>query len=139
MKCIKCGTDNNLKDRTGNQGRCTKCNHPFAFEPTTMGTVKITDPMFTKVINDISANNTLFFTPKQLLYFLDSRLRKKSFQSLGFGFSYLFFNMFVTGFFGGFLSGIVEPPQFVFNCQCNYQWLTVLFYHVRRGFRRWGF
>ena len=106
MKCIKCGTDNNLKDRTANQGRCTKCNHPFAFEPTSMGTVKITDPMFAKLINDISANNTLFFTPKQLLYFLDSRLRNKSFNALGFGFSYFFLNIWVTGFVGGFLIGI---------------------------------
>ena len=106
MKCIKCGTDNNLKDRTANQGRCTKCNHPFAFEPTSMGTVKITDPMFAKLINDISANNTLFFTPKQLLYFLDSRLRNKSFNALGFGFSYFFLNIWVTGFVCGFLSGI---------------------------------
>ena len=57
MKCINCGTDNTLKDRTANQGRCTKCNHPFAFEPTSMGTIQITDPMFAKLINDISANN----------------------------------------------------------------------------------
>jgi len=106
MKCIKCGTDNNLKDRTANQGRCTKCNHPFAFEPTSMGKVKITDPMFAKIINDISAKNTLFFTPKQLLYFLDSRLRKKSFQLLEFAGYYIGMNVWITGFFGGFLSGI---------------------------------
>ncbi|WP_254434383.1 hypothetical protein [Dolichospermum sp. UHCC 0352] len=105
MKCINCGTDNKLKDRTANQGRCLKCNHPFVFEPTTMGTVKITDPMFTKVINDISANNTLFFTPKQLLYFLDSRLRKKSFQSLGFVGSYLFLNIWCTVFFSNMIFG----------------------------------
>lgn len=36
MKCINCGTDNKLKDRTANQGRCLKCNHLFAFEPTSM-------------------------------------------------------------------------------------------------------
>ena len=113
MKCIKCGTDNNLKDRTANQGRCTKCNHPFAFEPTAMGTVKITDPMFAKVINDISANNTLFFTPKQLLYFLDSRFRKKSFQPLGFGCLYLFFNIWCTGFFGGMLSSTFGSNSFL--------------------------
>ncbi len=110
MKCIKCGTDNNLKDRTANQGRCTKCNHPFAFEPTAMGTVKITDPMFAKIINDISANNTLFFTPKQLLYFLDSRFRNKSFGLTGF---YIFFNIWVTGFFGGFLSEIIGSNSFL--------------------------
>ncbi|MFN6465956.1 MAG: hypothetical protein RMZ41_029620 [Nostoc sp. DedVER02] len=80
MKCINCGTDNKLKDRTANQGRCVKCNHLFAFEPTSMNNVKITDPFFAKAIADISANNTLFFTPKQLLYFLDNRLRAKSFS-----------------------------------------------------------
>ncbi|MEH2246975.1 hypothetical protein [Nostoc sp.] len=80
MKCINCGTDNKLKDRTANQGRCIKCNHPFAFEPTSMSNVKITDPFFAKAIADISANNTLFFTPKQLLYLLDNRLRNKSFS-----------------------------------------------------------
>ncbi|MDZ8086271.1 MAG: hypothetical protein RMY16_12025 [Nostoc sp. DedQUE12b] len=78
MKCINCGTDNKLKDRTANQGRCLKCNHLFAFEPTSMSNVKITDPFFAKAIADISANNTLFFTPKQLLYFLENRLRKTS-------------------------------------------------------------
>ncbi|MEH1882905.1 hypothetical protein [Nostoc sp.] len=86
MKCINCGTDNKLKDRTANQGRCLKCNHPFAFEPTNMSNIKITDPFFAKAIADISANNTLFFTPKQLLYFLDNRLRSKSFPK----FSWLF-------------------------------------------------
>jgi len=80
MKCIQCGTDNKLKDRTANQGRCSKCNHAFVFEPTTMGAVKITDPFFAKAITDISVNNTLFFTPKQLLYLLDERLRRKNFS-----------------------------------------------------------
>lgn len=78
MKCIQCGTDNNLRDRTGNQGRCTNCNHPFAFEPTSMGKLKMTDPFFAKAIADISANNTLFFTSKQFGYFLDKRLKSKS-------------------------------------------------------------
>jgi hypothetical protein len=78
MKCINCQTDNNLKDRTANSGRCKQCNHRFAFEPTTMTGVKITDPMFAKAIADISVNNTLFFTPKQLFYLLDKRSRPKS-------------------------------------------------------------
>ncbi|MBR8840487.1 MAG: hypothetical protein DSM106950_42510 [Stigonema ocellatum SAG 48.90 = DSM 106950] len=103
MKCINCGTDNKLKDRTDNQGRCKNCGHPFVFEPTSMGNIKITDPMFAKAIADLSANNTLFFTPRQLLYFLDSRLRSKSFPS-SWLFFYLFFNVWVTGFFGGFSS-----------------------------------
>jgi len=82
MKCIKCGTDNKLKDRTANQGRCAKCNHPFAFEPTSMSKVKITDPLFARVLSDISVNNTLFFTPKQLFYFLNMRIGSKSFSSV---------------------------------------------------------
>ncbi|MEA5578932.1 hypothetical protein [Anabaena sp. UHCC 0451] len=104
MKCINCGTDNTLKDRTANQGRCKQCNHPFAFEPTTMGKFqKITDSMFAKIISDLSANNTLFFTPKQLLYFLDNRLKKKVSSSISvFIGLYIFFNIWVTGFFGGF-------------------------------------
>ena len=77
MKCFRCSTDNTLKDRTDHQGRCKNCQHPFAFEPTAMGKVKVTDPMFAKAIADLSANNTLFFTPKQFLYFLDKRLKKK--------------------------------------------------------------
>jgi len=98
MKCINCGTDNKLKDRTANQGRCIKCNHPFAFEPTSMSNIKINDPFFAKAIADISANNTLFFTPKQLLYFLDNRLRSKSFSRFGWLFLYVFFNIFTFAF-----------------------------------------
>ena len=77
MKCINCKTDNNLKARTANRGRCLRCNHQFAFEPTAMTGVKITDPMFAKAIADISVNDTLFFTPKQLFYLLDKRSRPK--------------------------------------------------------------
>ncbi|MFO0141452.1 MAG: hypothetical protein ACK513_08575, partial [Aphanizomenon sp.] len=79
---------------------CIKCNHPFVFEPTSMGTAKITDSMFAKTLADISASYTLYFTPKQLLYFLDSRVRKKAFQPAGFWFFYLFLNVWVTGFVG---------------------------------------
>ncbi|WP_442941027.1 hypothetical protein [Nostoc sp.] len=95
MKCINCGTDNKLKDRTANQGRCIKCNHIFAFEPTSMSNFQITDPFFAKAIADISANNTLFFTPKQLLYFLDNRLKKnyKPISRFGWLFPFIFFNL----------------------------------------------
>jgi hypothetical protein len=78
VKCISCGTDNNLKDRTANMGRCSSCNHPFAFEPTAMPIdTKLTDPLFAKLIVDLSANNTLFFTPRQLYYLLEKRLRSR--------------------------------------------------------------
>jgi hypothetical protein len=78
VKCINCDIDNKLKDRTTNMGRCKSCNHPFAFEPTAMPTAtKLTDPFFAKLITDLSANNTLFFTPRQLYYLLDKRLRSR--------------------------------------------------------------
>jgi hypothetical protein len=70
MKCIQCGTDNKLKERTGNQGRCKNCNHPFAFEPTSR-TGHFTDPFFAKTISDISVNHTLYFTKNQFFYFLN--------------------------------------------------------------------
>lgn len=116
MKCIRCGTDNDLRDRTNNSGRCKNCNHPFAFEPTTVKdtTLKFTDPFFAKAIEDISANNTLSFTPKQLSYFLDRRLKKRISKSeSGWLFLYLFFNVWATLFFGGFLSFVLRGSSFI--------------------------
>ncbi len=113
MKCIRCETDNNLKDRTANQGRCKNCSHPFVFEPTTMGTIKITDPMFAKAIENISVNNTLFFTPKQLFYFLDNRLRRKSLNLCVLVFTYLFFSVWTTGFVGGIFSSFFKETAFI--------------------------
>lgn len=79
MKCIRCGTENNLQDRTANRGRCKNCSHPFVFEPTAMDAkLKFTDPFFAKALSDISVNNTLHFTPQQLFYFLEKRLKKKA-------------------------------------------------------------
>ncbi|MDF5709933.1 MAG: hypothetical protein PUP90_20260 [Nostoc sp. S4] len=119
MKCIQCGTDNKLKDRTVNQGRCIKCNHPFAFEPTSMGKVKITDPMFAKVLSDISANNTLFFTQKQLFYFFNSRLGTKSVTSIfSLLLGYLFFSLIIGFTSANFTSGnqeIIALVLFIFN------------------------
>jgi len=100
MKCINCQTDNNLQDRTGNQGRCKICARPFAFEPTAMGEVKFTDGFFQKVIHDISINNTLFFTPKQLLYFLEKKIKRKNDISIIIMLLiYLFLTVFLTVLF----------------------------------------
>ncbi len=38
---------------------------------------KLTDPFFAKILLEISANNTLFFTPRQLYYLLDKKLRSR--------------------------------------------------------------
>ncbi|HYW18352.1 MAG TPA: hypothetical protein VE956_03395 [Nodularia sp. (in: cyanobacteria)] len=126
MKCINCGTDNKLKDRTANQGRCIKCQHPFVFEPTSMGNVKITDPFFGKAIADISANNTLFFTPKQLLYLLDNRLKPKPSHPISFVFAYLFGNIWCTLFFGSF-SGIIFGDNSFIIVNLLYQLCVILY------------
>ncbi|BDI17668.1 hypothetical protein ANSO36C_34700 [Nostoc cf. commune SO-36] len=55
-----------------------------------MSNIKITDSFFAKAIADISVNNTLFFTPKQLLYFLDNRIRKKSNSISQFGWLFIY-------------------------------------------------
>jgi hypothetical protein len=62
-----------------------------------MGKVKVTDPMFAKAIADLSANNTLFFTSKQFLYFLDKRFKKKgTIPTIGCLFLYLFLATMAT-------------------------------------------
>lgn len=83
MKCIACGTDNNLKARTAAGGRCKKCLHRFAFEPTRMsGHPRFTDVFFQKAIAAISVNNTLSFTTQQFCYFMNRRLQWKQLQNL---------------------------------------------------------
>lgn len=81
MKCIQCDTDNNLKDRTANQGRCKNCNHPFVFDPKAGS--RFTDGFFNNALKAISAENTLYFTPKQFFYALERRLVRKSTASTG--------------------------------------------------------
>lgn len=80
MKCIQCGTNNSRRDRTNNKGRCKICRHTFVFEPTSASSYrlrKVTDSFFIKAISDLSAKNTLYFTSKQLFYFLEQRLGGK--------------------------------------------------------------
>jgi hypothetical protein len=132
MKCINCGTDNKLKDRTANFGKCMTCGHSFVFEPTSMGTIKITDPMFANTLTDISFNSTLFFTSKQFLYFLDSRFKQKSFNLTSFGCSYLFLSVWSTLFFGGFLSFILGTNSFVIVSYIyNIIWIIYLFRNTK--------
>jgi hypothetical protein len=114
MKCIKCGTDNKLKDRTANGGRCTNCNHPFVFEPTAMTDIKITDPMFAKAIADVSVSDTLFFTPRQLFYFLDKRSRLKI-SNLFNVFSYIVINIMCGILLAIFAGSFGELNVFIFG------------------------
>jgi hypothetical protein len=93
-----------------------------------MKDVKFTDPFFAKAITDISVNNTLFFTPKQLLYFLDKRLKNKVLPNLVILlFRYLFFSVWTTGFIGTllllFVNLIVQNEDFF---RVDYVYLLVL-------------
>ncbi|MEG5058162.1 hypothetical protein QUB60_08905 [Microcoleus sp. A2-C5] len=99
MKCIKCQTDNKLKDRRANSGRCRQCGHQFVFEPTYIG-LAITDPMFAKAIADISVNDTLFFTPKQLFYLFQKRVKPTKYYGIYTIPGYLIINIFLGCFFG---------------------------------------
>jgi lysylphosphatidylglycerol synthetase-like protein (DUF2156 family) len=62
-----------------------------------MVNLKIKDPMCAKSISDLHAKNTLCFTPKQLLYFLDIRLKSRVPSSIYiFIRTYIVFNVFFT-------------------------------------------
>ena len=74
MRCIKCAADNTLKDRSGNLGRCKNCRHPFAFDPRAMTGVNFTDKFFQQSLASLSANGSLYFTPRQFYYFFNRRL-----------------------------------------------------------------
>ncbi|HWQ35547.1 MAG TPA: hypothetical protein VNQ79_22060 [Blastocatellia bacterium] len=73
MKCIKCGTDNKLKERTEHRGRCKQCGHAFVFDPKATPGVTHTDQFFAHVIAAATAQDTLFITPRQLWYFFCAR------------------------------------------------------------------
>jgi hypothetical protein len=126
MRCIQCNRDNKLKDRRayfGQPSRCSKCKHPFVFEPTSMKDVNFTDPFFAKAIADISANNTLFFTPKQFLYFLDKRIKNKALPHSFLIFLYVFFSVWTTSFIGSIFSLLLQKSVhllvlILFNLYC---------------------
>ena len=130
MKCIKCQTDNKLKDRTTNQGRCKNCWHPFAFEPTSMEAKrKFTDRFFAKAIADFSANSTLFFTEKQFLYVFNKKKETKAISGWTFWFIYIILWIWLAG-----ILWVVWIPFKVTGFVClslvyNFMWL-VSFYSM---------
>ncbi len=82
MKCVKCDTDNKLKDRKENNGRCKKCRHPFAFDPKITPGVDFTDKFFQGTLASLSVNDSLFFTPRQLYYFFNQRRNNKQIDEM---------------------------------------------------------
>ena len=67
MKCIHCGNNNKYRDRQRNSGRCKVCDHKFAFEPYT-DPLQISDGLFQRMIQNVSDENRVFFTERQLWY-----------------------------------------------------------------------
>lgn len=78
MKCIHCDSDTNYKDRVANGGQCAACRHRFAFEPKT-DPLGVSDGLFQRVLKDVSADNTVFFTERQLWYELNRRKARRRF------------------------------------------------------------
>jgi hypothetical protein len=91
-----------------------------------MKDVKFTDPFFAKAIADISVNNTLFFTPKQFLYFLDKRLKNKVLPHLALLIClYAIFSVWIAIVFDTFLSSFLKNNASLlgltlFNIGCVY-------------------
>ncbi len=97
--CINCKIENTFQERKKNRGCCKRCNQRFAFEPMQMKTVKVTDMMFKKSIDDLSANNTLFFTHQQFAYFLDKQLRQANIRPGCFNIFYIIYDNYPVGGF----------------------------------------
>ena len=74
MKCIRCGTDSNYKERTGK--KCPKCKGAFAFEPKDGDA--FTDPAFQHAIDAVSAKGQLRWGAEHVYYELARRQRVKS-------------------------------------------------------------
>jgi hypothetical protein len=82
MKCIHCGTDAKLRDRTG--GRCPKCRHPFAFEPT-KDSNRVTDGQLKGAVDRVSDQGKLAFTERQLWYEFNHRWMRPGFWRSPYG------------------------------------------------------
>jgi hypothetical protein len=108
MKCIHCGSDTKGKDRKSNGGKCGKCYHRFAFEPTT-DPLKITDGLFKKMVTDVSADESLFFTDRQLWYEFNRRILRK-FPNVPGGYKW---GAAACGVGGVILAFAVTPPLFL--------------------------
>ena len=81
MKCINCNAKNSFNERNENQGQCKRCNHQFVFDSAEIEfKSEITDALFEESIAEVSIGNTLYFTPIQLYYLLEKRLRSNPAQ-----------------------------------------------------------
>jgi hypothetical protein len=82
MKCIHCGTDSKLKDRA--DGRCPKCKHQFAFEPT-KDAYRVTDGQLKSAVERVSGDQRVMFTERQLWYEFNRKWMKPGFWRQPYG------------------------------------------------------
>ncbi|HEX6370491.1 MAG TPA: hypothetical protein VF006_16330 [Longimicrobium sp.] len=82
MKCIHCGTDSRLRERTDK--RCPKCHNRFAFEPTS-DPYRVTDGQFKNAIDRVSGDGKVSFTERQLWYEFNRRWMKPPFWRSPYG------------------------------------------------------
>jgi hypothetical protein len=82
MKCIYCGTDSKLRQRS--DGRCSACRHPFAFEPT-RDRYKVTDGQFENAVDRVSGGGKVQFTERHLWYEFNRRWMKPAFWRSPYG------------------------------------------------------
>ena len=75
MRCIYCGKDSDYQTRMVKR-LCGWCGHKFAFEPQT-DTLTITDRFFQRTIQNVSDEDAVFFTKRQLWYEFNRRLWRK--------------------------------------------------------------
>ena len=81
MRCMQCNTDNQLRERIRNAGRCKNCRHPFVLGATNRPSPpRLTDVFFQRTIANISANGSLSFTRQQLFYHLNRRLQGPNYR-----------------------------------------------------------
>ncbi|HEU4562660.1 MAG TPA: hypothetical protein VFS20_32825 [Longimicrobium sp.] len=76
MKCIHCGTDSKLRERS--DGRCPRCQHRFAFEPTS-DSLRVTDGQFKNAVDRVSSDGKVLFTERHLWYEFNRRWMKPGF------------------------------------------------------------
>ena len=131
MKCINCGTENNLQDRTESNGRCKDCNHPFAFEPQNMEQhLRFTDPFFGNAIAQLSNDNTLYFTPKQFRYFFDKKIKKRGASLSELVFLYAVWSIVFVGSLTVFLQNLVTNiNSFVIVLFANHLFVIAFLYN----------
>lgn len=102
MKCIRCGTDSKLKERTG--GNCPKCRGRFAFEPTKGD--PYTDPAFQNAIDAVSAKGQLRWGAEHLYYELARRQHVKPARAIA---GLIFFTLAALIVFAKFRGLAVVP------------------------------